>query len=250
MKKLAVLLSVLILIFAVSAKAEQAHSGVGQVVSVAQDTMSPRGNVIFQAAAYQFVPIDSTMTYSYSSNMRYKTNIGAPYLFAAGMNIPSGSKIAGIELYGCDTNAATGDAGDISVWLVDCPGGLCTWYGGDVTNGEPGCGWYYYDLNPANLTVDKSFRNYHIEVRLSTADNTNEFQAVNVYYSLQVMPAPGVATFGDVPTSHWAFQYIEALAASGITAGCGSGNYCPMRPITRGEMAVFLSSALGLYWLY
>lgn len=63
-----------------------------------------------------------------------------------------------------------------------------------------------------------------------------------------VSPAPGAATFGDVPTSDGAFQYIEALVASGVTAGCGGGNYCPDAPLTRRQMAVFLSKALGLHW--
>ncbi len=35
-----------------------------------------------------------------------------------------------------------------------------------------------------------------------------------------VSPAPATATFGDVPISHPFFQFIEALAASGITGGC------------------------------
>ncbi|HEX4439809.1 MAG TPA: S-layer homology domain-containing protein, partial [Thermoanaerobaculia bacterium] len=71
---------------------------------------------------------------------------------------------------------------------------------------------------------------------------------VRVYYHLQVSPAPGTATFNDVPTNHPFFQFVEALAASGITAGCGGGNFCPDAPLTRGQMAVFLSKALGLHW--
>jgi len=51
-----------------------------------------------------------------------------------------------------------------------------------------------------------------------------------------------------VPTSSPQFQFIEALYASGITAGCGNGNFCPNSPLTRGQMAVFLSKALGLQW--
>jgi hypothetical protein len=51
-----------------------------------------------------------------------------------------------------------------------------------------------------------------------------------------------------VPTSDGAFQYVEALAASGITSGCGNGNYCPDAPLTRRQMAVFLAKALGLHW--
>jgi hypothetical protein len=51
-----------------------------------------------------------------------------------------------------------------------------------------------------------------------------------------------------VPTNDSAFQFVEALVASGITVGCGGGNYCPDAPLTRRQMAVFLSKALGLHW--
>jgi len=71
-----------------------------------------------------------------------------------------------------------------------------------------------------------------------------------VQYKLQVSAAPGTATFSDVPMSHPFFQFIEALAASGITAGCNLAppQFCPDAPVTRGQMAVFLSRALGLHW--
>jgi hypothetical protein len=51
-----------------------------------------------------------------------------------------------------------------------------------------------------------------------------------------------------VPTNFLYFKAIEALAASGITGGCGSGNFCPNQNVTRGEMAAFLARALGLHW--
>lgn len=54
-------------------------------------------------------------------------------------------------------------------------------------------------------------------------------------------PAVGGSTgFGDVPTNYWAAAWIKQLAVEGITAGCGSGDYCPEYPVTRSQMAVFL----------
>ena len=44
------------------------------------------------------------------------------------------------------------------------------------------------------------------------------------------------------PFSDW----IEQLAAEGVTAACGIGNYCPGSPTTRGQMAVFLTKAFQL----
>jgi hypothetical protein len=46
--------------------------------------------------------------------------------------------------------------------------------------------------------------------------------------------------FGDVPVDYWSGAWIKQLAAEGITAGCGNGNYCPEQPVTRAQMAVFL----------
>ncbi|MEC7522514.1 MAG: S-layer homology domain-containing protein [Myxococcota bacterium] len=39
---------------------------------------------------------------------------------------------------------------------------------------------------------------------------------------------------------------IQALAASGITRGCGGTRYCPDAPVTRAQMATFLDRALSL----
>ena len=82
------------------------------------------------------------------------------------------------------------------------------------------------------------------------ADSTTRFAGAIIGYRLEPSPAPGYASFNDVPEGHPFHQFVEALYASGITAGCGSGNFCPDAPLTRGQMAVFLSKALGLYWQY
>jgi IPT/TIG domain/S-layer homology domain len=54
------------------------------------------------------------------------------------------------------------------------------------------------------------------------------------------VPPPCVGTFPDVPCSSNFGPWIEALAAAGITGGCGGGNYCPTNVVTRQQMAVFL----------
>jgi len=49
-------------------------------------------------------------------------------------------------------------------------------------------------------------------------------------------------TFQDVPTSYWAWNFIEVLSGAGITGGCATGpvRYCPETTVTRDQMAVFL----------
>ena len=54
-------------------------------------------------------------------------------------------------------------------------------------------------------------------------------------------PDPG---FSDVPGGAWYYDGVAALAASGITRGCGSGTtFCPGDDTTRAQMATFLSRA-------
>jgi len=89
-----------------------------------------------------------------------------------------------------------------------------------------------------------------LEIEVAPSANTQFFGQVEVHWKRTVSPAPGSASFNDVPTSHPFFQYIEALKASGITGGCSASPplYCPDNPVTRGQMAVFLAKALGLHW--
>jgi len=52
---------------------------------------------------------------------------------------------------------------------------------------------------------------------------------------------------GDVPEDYWAFNFIETLALRGITVGCGAGpdTYCPLDPVTRAQMAVFIERGIN-----
>jgi hypothetical protein len=74
------------------------------------------------------------------------------------------------------------------------------------------------------------------------------FAAVEITWHRQVSPPPASPTFADVPETDGAWPQIEALAASGITAGCGGDKFCPDATLTRRQMAVFLAKALGLHW--
>jgi hypothetical protein len=49
-------------------------------------------------------------------------------------------------------------------------------------------------------------------------------------------------TYGDVPFSHSAWEYIERLYNAGITGGCTTTplNYCPNNSVNRAQMAIFL----------
>ncbi len=53
-------------------------------------------------------------------------------------------------------------------------------------------------------------------------------------------PPACTGVFPDVSCTSGFAPWIEALAAAGITGGCGGGNYCPLSVVTRQQMAVFL----------
>jgi len=55
---------------------------------------------------------------------------------------------------------------------------------------------------------------------------------------------PTAPYFTDVPTTHWAFKFIQKMRQLGITGGCTPTAYCPDSQITRGQMAVFVITAL------
>jgi CSLREA domain-containing protein len=60
------------------------------------------------------------------------------------------------------------------------------------------------------------------------------------------VPPAATGVFVDVPTNYWAADWIEQLAAEGITSGCGGGKYCPAATVTRAQMAVFLVTTFNL----
>ena len=47
--------------------------------------------------------------------------------------------------------------------------------------------------------------------------------------------------FADVPNSNPFHADIDALADSGVTSGCGGGNFCPSAFVTREQMAAFMN---------
>lgn len=112
------------------------------------------------------------------------------------------------------------------------------------------------DPCPIDEDIDLEHCSYEFRVAFASAVVGNNcvggsalrIQKARAEWKRQISPAPDTATFGDVPTGHLFFQQIEALAASGITAGCGGGDFCPNDPLTRGQMATFLAKALGLHW--
>ena len=93
----------------------------------------------------------------------------------------------------------------------------------EITNG---CGG-------ENYCPDASITRAQMAVMILKAKHGNDY----------VPPAATGTVFVDVPAGAFAAAWIERMAAEGITGGCGNGKYCPSRPVTRKQMAVFLVKA-------
>jgi S-layer family protein len=201
--------------------------------------------------ALGFQESESGMTFSYSgaTTHRFRTGGSSFFWFDADVDVPSGAQLMGLELEGCDTSATQ----HIAVFLFrkTAPGGVVAQVGAFATTdaATPGCVFVGGPANlPANVFVDNRNTTHFVRVEMTGTTEATSFGGVRLFYKLRVSPAPAVATFGDVPTTNGFFQFVEALAASGITGGCGGGNFCPDNPVTRGQMAVFLAAALGLHF--
>jgi hypothetical protein len=157
--------------------------------------------------------------------------------------------MSSIELDACDTDAASQVA--VAVFRSVKGGGIATaltGFGGTGVAATPGCAVFGLNL-PIPETINNLDNTYVIDVVSGGGGAATRFKAVRVNYRLQVSPAPAVASFpNDVPVGHPLFRFVEAMAASGLTGGCGAGAFCPDAPLTRGQMSVFLSVALGLHF--
>jgi len=196
------------------------------------------------------VPTDSFQPYFIDSHCAYVSELETPGSAHVGfpVHLPTGALITSITTHYFDNSvdmnpivsfSAVDNAGTIAITVALVPSAPFSGGLNSIT----------VDLVPP-LQVDNLARSYGIEAALlseGVAFRTSIYK-FDVNYHLQVSPAPGTATFTDVAPGDFGFQFIEALYASGITAGCSPTTFCPNNPLTRVQMAVFLAKALGLHW--
>jgi|GEM_PF-1476701 len=80
-------------------------------------------------------------------------------------------------------------------------------------------------------------------IRETTVSITNNDNDENPYTF--TIHGTGTITFPDVLPSFWAFDWVEAIAAAGLTSGYPDGTYRPENQVTRAEMATFLLRGMG-----
>lgn len=228
----------------------------------AADEASPNGvnnwgpdPIITWVPAASFTPRYTNAQWAYQAHHYYARTGGTNMAWEANVDLPNGAYLVGFRVYYYDNEAANG----LSVHFVEF-----TYDPGTHTPGtnvvtsfvSEGASTNYRDTfadaNKRILLRDSTTgdtNHYTLVVELPTSINV-QFKGVRLWWLREPSPKPATATFSDVPTDHMFHQFVEALAASGITAGCASAplRFCPDDPVTRGQMAVFLSSALGLHW--
>jgi len=89
--------------------------------------------------------------------------------------------------------------------------------------------------NPLRYCPDSSVTRAQMAVFLLKAEHGSSYT-----------PPACTGEFGDVACPSLFADWIEQLAAEGVTAGCGNGNYCPESPVNRAQMAVFLTKTFNL----
>ena len=164
----------------------------------------------------------------------------APFIAAAQVGaaqVPYSGTVPGMGPFDCTT-------GGVSVFS-------------DVSPVDPACRFIHY-LAVHGITAGCGGGSY------CPADNVDRWQMA-VFLSAAMLdgnPIPttgtvpgmgpydcspgGTSVFNDVLPQDGGCPAIHFIAANGITAGCGGGNYCPQDSLSRAQMSVFLTAAFDL----
>lgn len=204
------------------------------------------GEQVLTLGPAAFQPYTSDVAYGRGPD-GYLAGIGS---YTAPLSLPNGAEILQLCLYSNTQFTSFVEARIRTIRLVSSgqqPQIADIWES-DVVDLIPGYDRLCTDTF-SYVFSDTAGSGEHISHEIFVAvDVGSALGGVQITWRRQVSPPPGTPTFGDVPPSDAAFAFVEAMVASGITAGCGSGNYCPDGPVTRRQMAVFFAKALGLHW--
>lgn len=227
---------------------EEASADASALAAVGSAPVAPEwgaANSVYSIGPCDFAPRDGVLTAQVGGCTRVdptasvtSTSVGFP------VHLATGALITSIKMNYFDNHTGQPSVG---LWRISSTGATTL-----LTSLTPPAfaGGNSTFTATVNHTVQNQGASYVILAILSrdAAGNTGIY-GFEVNYTLQVSAPPAVASFpNDVPTTHPLFRFVEAMAASGLTGGCASGSFCPDSPVTRGQLSVFLSVALGLHF--
>lgn len=241
------------------------ESGPGVSLSWGADALEAFGadNQVEVFHASRFIPHAGSPT-PYSLNGYMYTLGTADVVFWTQLELPAGASVDMVcWVYYDSTTAGRWELSLIgyeSAYLVGSPYWLYFDHYESGFSAAPGYAMTCRSLSPAVVIrnfgdLDGAAGPHYLAYVLRALTNDGAGSDLRLFgatvrWKRTVSPAPATATFSDVPVGAFGFAHVEALAASGITAGCGGGRYCPDDPITRAQLAVFLAKALGLHFPY
>lgn len=189
-----------------------------------------------------FRPLTTSFTVDTDLDSVWPTSSGPVTIFDVNLQVPEGAVIDYVVLDLCKTDTSIPGiifgGGDNNSDFVDV----------DVP-GVSGCFSVSSPLIGHAVTMNEGHRlEFFVNWETAPVNGSTKLAGGEVWWHRTVSTGPATSDFLDVPTSDPRYNFIEAIFGAGITAGCGGGNYCPDQPVTRGQMAVFIAKALGLYW--
>jgi hypothetical protein len=216
----------------------------------------------------RFKPVEENSGYIASHDSGgyvYSENASDSYLYApVGLgDLPNGVELKKVSMFYSDTTTAN----EANMQVEFCRSFVDTDDGGDpdydcfvtvshtvdATIGD-------LVLSSSNLSEDILYQfdvdsdtdmetvSYYLRVHFGATNGSNKLRQIRFLWQRQISPPPDTPTFSDVPESHYAYEWIEALVDAGITHGCGGGKFCPNNTVNGAQMAVFISEALGLHF--
>jgi hypothetical protein len=203
------------------------------------------------------IKLDTNNLYEYIYVHDLDTNAGGPH--ADAIQADGGAQNAVVRHATLDSTGPLGlgnaaiilksDLGSIDNILIEdayLNGGNYTFYSREGGNGDP-----------SNVVLRNSVFGPDYNYGRISIDGTVGFENNKLWDGTPIdvegdptAPAPppppstGNGTFWDDDSNQFESE-IEALAAAGVTNGCGENAFCPNGSVTRAEMAAFIVRALG-----
>ena len=172
---------------------------------------------------------ESGLVQAADGNFYGTTELGGQFGFGTVFRMdPAGNVVVIHHFDGSSTSRPDGSIGFVTAELVEGADGKL--YGARFAGGAHGFLYRISVIPPAPLFCPNAFvRRDQMAVFLLKTEHGSTFT-----------PPACAGVFPDVSCPSLFADWIEDLASEGITAGCGGGDYCPLSPITREQMAVFL----------